>query len=182
MKQLEYKIINKDNLAYALRIQNTIFPTDSAEEEYNDSINGSISHPLMLNYLVYDLSISKDEAIGIGGIYKCKEYEDDAWLGYFGVLDSQRKQGYGSQIILDMEKIAKDKGFSHLRLYTNKAMYPIGYIFYEKMGYIAERYTNFKKPHCKEIMDEEYIFSKNIDNTKYVKWGNRYIEDIDKYD
>lgn len=61
-------------------------------------------------------------------------------------------------------------------------MYPVAFIFYEKMGFIAERYTNFKKPHCKEIMEEEYIFSKSINNTEFVKWGNRYIEDIDKYD
>lgn len=182
MQELKYTIIDESNLEQALSVQNLIFPNDSALNEYTEAIQKKGNNYFAVNYIVSRNTINNtDDPIGVTGLYSKHENDEDIWLGFFGVLKDKRNFGFGTKILLDTENKAKELGYTTIRLYTNKALYPIAYEFYKKLGYHGERYTRFQKNHIKEIMEEEYIFSKNIAGGELELWNNRYVEDIDKY-
>ncbi len=122
----------------------------------------------MVNYIVYD----GDIPVGVVGIYSYNEYPNDAWLSWFGVLEEYRNKGYGSEIFDFFEKLAKDKGYLSIRVYTDSE-FDSAIKLYVKKKMIKERYNN--ELESKEINDETIIFSKSLTLEKTQKWNNKFL-------
>ena len=118
--------------------------------------------------MVYDKGIF----VGICGLYENPELGEPktVWLGWYGVSSKQRCKGYGKQILLDMIKKAKDKGFDTFRLYTSKVKCPEAMYLYEKVMDFGEPYT------LEETELERYVFTKSLTKNPASKWNNRSLK------
>ncbi|MCR5794613.1 MAG: GNAT family N-acetyltransferase, partial [Solobacterium sp.] len=105
--------VTKENLEYAVRIQNTIFPEYNGEANYIDSITGKTDS-------AYSLVYDGDTCIGITGLYTYDTDPDSAWLGWFGILEPYRRRGHGRELIRLFEEAARERDFSHTRIYTDR--------------------------------------------------------------
>ena len=94
--RINFVKITKSNLELACEIQNKIFPEEDARQNFIEQINKDPYRKEMDYYIVY----TENVPIGVTGIYSYNEYPDDAWLGWFGILEEYRKNGYGG-IVLD---------------------------------------------------------------------------------
>ena len=158
--------ITADNLQYAIRIQNTIFPRYNGEANYTDSITGKASCEY---FLVYD----EDTCIGITGMYQYEIDPDSAWLGWFGVLEPFRRQHYGTAIIRLFEDMARCRGYRYARLYTDRYNNDTAIAFYTSCGYTAEVYDNPDDPACYEF--PALIFSRSLTDSPLLPWNSRNI-------
>lgn len=61
-------------------------------------------------YIVYLENIP----IGVTGIYSYNEYPEDAWLGWFGILEEYRNNGYGGIILDKTIELARKKDMQNL--------------------------------------------------------------------
>ena len=177
-----YEKITKENLELGLKIQNDIFPTESAKEQYNLSINGTDDFLIMEYYIVYSKDdLDNCDAIGVTGLYVYKNFPDDVWVGYYGVISKYRNKGYGTQILIDTEEMARSKMYKHLRLYTNKILFNDAYRLYKRLGFTEEKYTNFPHKLGDVIMENEVVFSKNLVGREVELWDNRLIIDFELF-
>lgn len=180
--KLQYVLVDKNNIDLAVKIQNIIFPTEDASRQYHLSLTGDDMFPVLEYYLVYDGDINNEEnIIGVTGLYTYKGYPTDAWLAYYGVLPEKRGKGYGYVMLKDFENEARKRGFEHIRLYTNKILFPNAYKVYINYGFFEEPYTNFGKKFDKIIEENEIVFSKNIQGNQIVKWDNKLLLDFDVF-
>ena len=102
-----------------------------------------------------------------------KEALADAWLGWFGVVEDERRKGFGTQILNDTMQIARDMGFDTLRLYTDEEENDIAIKLYEKIGMIREIYNNPEDVHFE--IGNTLIFSKGLINEKTTLWNNKNL-------
>lgn len=182
MSYLVYEKINESNIDLASYIQETIFPSESARPIYEMSLRKKHDYfGIMDYYIVFKVNNNEKKAIGVTGIYSYSQYPDDAWLGYYGVLPSERNHGYGSQMLDRYEEEAKLKGFKNIRLYTNKVENPFAYVLYEKHGMSGERYTNFPINSKIKEKDNEYVYSKSLTSQPYEPWNNKMIVDFELF-
>lgn len=158
--------ITKENLDYAVCIQNAIFPDYSAETNYAESVNGITDFEY---YLVYD----EDTAVGITGSYQYDTDPDSAWLGWFGILEPYRRRHYGQQLIRMFEENARENGFRFTRIYTDRYDNDAAVAFYTSCGYTGEIYDNPDDPACYEY--PVLIFSKSLTEGSVIPWNNRNI-------
>ncbi len=125
--------LNKRNLKLALKTAFSIFKDKYSrkyiKEWYGRCITGEFKH--INSYLQYYLVYEKNTLVGITGIYRYPE-QNDCWLGWFGVLQSERRKGVGSQILLETMKRARKLGCKRLRLWT---AYKTSQLFYETNGF-----------------------------------------------
>lgn len=172
MNKLKYVEIATNNIELAIRIQMEIFPNESAYEHYKYVIKSKIEY--MKNYLVY----KNDEVIGITGLYSNEDLNEtnSIWLGWFGVRETYRSNGYGKQILMDTiemaKKLSKKYPIKFFRLYTSERDDKIAQPLYEKVMDIKEYYNNDE--------DINYdgtcvIYSKSIDNCKVEYWNNKFL-------
>jgi RimJ/RimL family protein N-acetyltransferase len=75
-----------------------------------------------------------NEYIGICGLYAYKSAPKDAWLGWFGVVESARGKGYATKILEFSMQQAKKLGFETLRLYTDEEDNASAIKLYNKFG------------------------------------------------
>ena len=80
----------------ACKIQNEIFPEEDARQNFIEQINKDPYRKEMDYYIVYN----GDVPVGVTGIYSYHEYPETAWLGWFGILEKYRNNGFGG-ITLD---------------------------------------------------------------------------------
>ncbi len=165
MEQMLLKRVTEENFSVALKIQNTIFPDYNARENYLQSISGESDN-------IYWIIYAGDIAVGISGIYNYPVDDESAWLGWFGILSEYRKCGYGSKALELFEKEALRQGYKFARLYTERYNNDVARRFYEKNGYICEKYDNKEDPACYEYPID--IYSKAL-RGKYKAWNNKYI-------
>ena len=88
------------------------------------------------------LSYRNSILIGICGLYE--DIKKRMWMGWFGVLPSQRKKGYGNVLLNYMEYKTKQLGYNNLYCYCTDE--PLG--FYKKNGYqklLENEYNIIKK-------------------------------------
>ena len=163
---LELKLITKDNLEYAIRTQNEIFPEYNGKNNYLDSIkNGKQSQFFFI--------MEKETCIGITGIYSYKNDRDNAWLGFFGIKQLYRDKGYGRKALAMTEEYASSIGFKFMRLFTDKENNDLAINFYTKAGYTFEDYDNDQ-----EALKDQFnvvICSKSLCDEKVDLWNNRFI-------
>jgi RimJ/RimL family protein N-acetyltransferase len=115
MNEINFKKIDKDNLELACKIQNEIFPKEDARQNYIEQINKASYRKEIDYYIVYN----GNTPIGVTGIYSYPEYSNIAWLGWFGILEKFRNNGYGSIALDKTIELAKVKGYREFRLYTD---------------------------------------------------------------
>ena len=87
----------------------------------------------------YYLAYMEEKIIGMTGLYI--EGNNEAWLGWFGILPQLRNQGYGKLLLEETIKIAKNNGHKVLRLYTDKKENATAIKLYEKLGFTGEKYS-----------------------------------------
>ena len=166
---LNFIEVTYDNLELAVQIQNNIFPLEDGRANYIEGITNDPYRKEMVNYIVFD----NNEPVGVVGLYSYNEYPDDAWLSWFGVLESHRKKGYGSDIFDFFEKISKAKGYSTIRVYTDDE-FDCAVRLYTKKGRIREYYIN--ELESDEINNGTIVFSKSLTPEKTKKWNNKFLQ------
>ena len=166
--------ITQNNLEYAVRIQAELFPGESAKTNYTESLSDGSGYEY---YLIY-----KDgQCVGITGLYRYPEDPESAWLGWFGVKKSFRRQHLGSQALRMFEEMASARGFRFARLYTDAENNDSAIAFYKANGYTCEPYVNAQDPAAAD--HKTLIFSKALTSGPPVLWNNRSIhltEQIEK--
>lgn len=165
---LKYMEVNSGNLDLAVKIQNAIFPLEDGRQNYIEGITKDPYRKEMVNYIAYDGEIP----IGVVGLYSYNEYPFDAWLSWFGVLEEFRHNGYGSKIFDFFEKIALEKGYTSIRVYTDSE-FDEAILLYEKKGMLKEFYTN--QLESEEINNSTIIYSKSLTKESTRKWDNRFL-------
>lgn len=170
--KLKYIQITKENINSATKIQQEIFPGESAYEHYLYTINKNEEYEKY--YLVYD----QEKVVGVTGIYSNEPLEEthSLWLGWYGVLLAERNKGYGSRILKDTIEMAKKLSqkypIQYFRLYTdikeNKEALPL----YDKYMDIKEMYNN---PDDVNYDGNCIIYSKSLTQEKAQKWNNKFL-------
>ncbi|MCR4949803.1 MAG: GNAT family N-acetyltransferase [Solobacterium sp.] len=158
--------VTKENLDYAVFIQNTLFPSFNGQANFEDSVSGKADNE-------YDLVYDQDVCVGITGIYTYDTDPDSAWLGWFGILEPYRRRHYGKETIRLFEEAAKARGFHHTRIYTDRYDNETAIAFYTSCGYTSEIYDNPYDPACYEY--PMLIFSKSLNGSPVIPWNNRSI-------
>lgn len=173
--ELTFVPITKENILLATEIQMTFWPNSCAYNSYIRAYNKGKPY-----WLVY----SGNEIVGISGIYDYPELGEKktAWLGWFGVLEKFRGGGYGKEILIKTLSIAKEEGYTALRLYSSKRedLCPNAVPFYRK---ISSMYNGFVEDYTLEQPQmERIVVSFSLDGNTITKWNNRnlHLEEDEK--
>lgn len=161
--------ITYQNLEVACRIQNEIFPEEDARENFLEQIRKDPYRKEMLYYIVY---LDK-EPIGLTGIYVYHEYPETAWLGWFGILSKYRNNGYGGIVLDKTIELAKEKGYTRFRLYTDEFA-TSAHKLYKSKGLTEEPYTN-KDDQDEYFIAKIYVYSKSLNNEPVELWNNKIL-------
>lgn len=165
---LKYELVTKDNLDFAVKVQNTIFPDCNGRQNYIEGITNDPYRKEMINWIVFD----NKEPIGVVGLYSYNEYPEDAWLSWFGVLPEKRNKGYASKMFDYFEYTARQKNYKAIRVYTSEE-YPYAMNLYSSKDMVKEPYKN--KQESKEIIDETIIFSKSLIDENVKMWNDKFL-------
>ena len=159
--------ISQDNLNLACEIQNNIFPKEDARQNFIEQINKDSYRKEMDYNIVY----LENTPIGVTGIYSYNEYPNDAWLGWFGILEEYRRKGYGGIVLDKTIELARKKGYINFRLYTDEHA-KSAHKLYESRGLIKEKYDN------KDDRDEYFIsdiYSVSLTQKSIDLWNNKIL-------
>ncbi|MDD3187542.1 MAG: GNAT family N-acetyltransferase [Bacilli bacterium] len=186
MNNFKFKIIDFSNIKEAIKTQNEIFPN----EDGTINLLASLDRNLFMNVtgifyiddnVKYYLAYLEDKIVGITGIYSYKDkWPNDAWIGWYGIKEEHRGQGYGKTILEWTITKAKEEGYKTIRLYTDIDDNKKAVKLYEKAGFTGEKYT-------KEKLDYNcYIYSKSLSEDKVELWDNKllglsYQSELDHY-
>jgi len=133
---LEYKLITKEDVLDLKRAQQDIFPN----EDFSKAIPIDLTDLDFIEYANYYLVYDNKELVGMTGIYVYKDYLDEAWLGWFGVMPEKRNKGYGKRILTNSINYFAHQGFAYMRLYTSLNDNFDACKLYHKMGMKHEAY------------------------------------------
>lgn len=158
--------ITPKNVDIAHKMENIIFPHYDAYNNYLDSFKVSSINEY------YIIEVNR-VYVGISGIYYYKDYPEDAWLGWFGLLEEYRGKHYGEQALALFEITAKRRNFKYARLYTDRFGNDKAKQFYEAHGYKEEYYELDSDPASK--IYPLSIYSKSLIEEEAPKWNNRDI-------
>lgn len=128
--------------------------------------------------------ISKDNIIGVTGIYEIPEYSDTVWLSWFGIKKEYRKLGYGKQILDYTIEMAKTLNKKYLRLYSFEIWNSEAQAFYKRNMDLREYYYN-EKEHKDIFEGKPKIFSISLCDEKVELWNDKFInisEDEDSHE
>ncbi len=169
---MEFVLVDFTNYKKAIEIQNIIFPN----EDGTINILASLDRELFIKktgidyvednvkyYIVYD----NNEEVGITGLYNYDSIS--AWLAWFGVLPDKRRKSYGKRILEKTMKLAKQKGFKTMRLYTDAIENADAIKLYKKLGFVGEKYS------AEELLYDCYIYSKSLNDEKVDLWNNKLL-------
>ena len=171
---LEYELIDHNNVALAIKIQNNIFPNENGAINLICSFDKELKKKLYgdqwretTNFYMCKLD---GMPVGITGIYIYYEYPEDGWCGWYGVLPEFRGKGYGRQILDWTINQAREMGLKSFRLYTDLEDNNTAVELYRKIGMIEE-------PYLAEDLgsDKIFIFSKSLTSDKTEKWDDKML-------
>lgn len=163
---LRLELITKDNFEFAVKIQNIIFPHYNGRNNYLSSLDINSKNKFFLAY-------NDDICIGTTGIYYYKNDNDNAWLGFFGLLEEYRYRNYGKLLLKLTEDYAYRLGFKYMRLFTDRLNNDIAINFYKREGYTFEKYES-NEEELKDLFDV-VIGSKSLIGNDVPKWNNKFI-------
>lgn len=167
--KIKFIKITQDNLNLACNIQNKIFPLEDSRKNYLECINKDPYRKEMDYSIVY----LEDTPIGVTGIYSYNEYPDDAWMGWFGIIEEYRDYGYGGIVLDKTIELAKQKGYSTFRLYTDEYA-KSAHKLYESRGLTKEPYDN-KDDKDEYFIADIYIYSLSLTEEKVNLWNNKIL-------
>ena len=104
---MKFERIDIDNLELACKIQNEIFPEEDGRQNFIEQINKDPYRKEQDYYIVY----VNDTPVGVTGIYSYHEYPESAWLGWFGILEKYRHNGYGKMALDKTIELAKQNNY-----------------------------------------------------------------------
>ena len=164
--------VTEENLLLAYNLQKEIFPDCPDYLFLKNAVNKN--DPYVAHYIAY----VDDKPVGITGTYYEDIDKDSIWLSWFGVLPTERKKGYGRQILEATNEICKKMPFKYFRCYTSTTENASAIPLYNSFYQISEKYENKD--------DETYngstaIYSSSLGKDKVTKWNNKYIG-IKEYD
>ena len=167
--KISFKRVNLENLELACKIQNEIFPEEDVSQNFIEHVNKDPYRKEQDYYIVY----FEDEPIGVTGIYSYHEYPENAWLGWFGILEKFRNNGFGGIALDKTIQLAKDKGYTKFRLYTDEFAKSAHKLYWSR-GLVDELYDN---PDDKdEFFDAEiFIFSLSLTDEPIDLWNNKVL-------
>ncbi len=169
MKDIRFEKITYDNLEVACRVQNIIFPEEDARVNFVEQINND---PYRKEQDYY-IACQNETPIGVTGIYSYHEYPEDAWLGWFGILEEYRNQGLGGLVLDKTIAMAKKKGYKTFRLYTDEYAKD-AHKLYSSRGMINELYDN-EDDKDNYIDADIYIYSLSLTNDEISLWNNKIL-------
>lgn len=168
---VELEKVCKKNLNRAILLQNSIFPKENGTRD----ITNSVTNDIVSYFSLHKHWIVKVDGndVGITGLYAYRDYPQDVWMAWFGIIKTEREKGYASIAFKKMLGKARKLGFKTLRLYTDDIENNVAVNFYNKMGMTSEIYNNSNDIH-REI-GNTLIFSISLDNKPIAKWDNKYL-------
>lgn len=158
--------VTRENLAEAIAVQEELFPGESGRLNFEESAEGITDFEY---YLIYE----EGRCAGITGLYHYPIDPKSAWLGWFGILKPFRRKHLGSLAMRFFEELARSKGYSYARLYTDQYDNEEAIAFYKANGYQSEPYENPDDPICFEY--RVLIFSRSLGAKPLIPWNNRNI-------
>lgn len=181
---MKIKIVDFNNYKDAIKIQHEIFPNENATLNILASLDRNLFMKLTGMYyeddkVKYYIAYINNKQVGITGLY---QYQDDeAWIGWFGILPEYRNKGYGKILLKETIDLAKKLGYKIIRLYTDKKENKEAIKLYKKVGFIGEKYS------VENLSYDCWIFSKGIYDDKVNLWNNRnlnlaYQSELDQID
>ena len=112
------------------------------------------------------------EAVGICGLYSLNKSTEELWLGWLGVLPSQRKKGIGNAILCFLFDKARSLGCKRIYCWTDKDKSALG--FYIKHGFqLLGTIRNFQA----KVEENAGLFSCDQDDLVVCK---ELFEDLDQ--
>jgi ribosomal protein S18 acetylase RimI-like enzyme len=122
----------------------------------NDLVAYEAEHGIDVNYKRFSLVMTDDleEVIGAINAYTVfsEVYIDEVWVD-----GGHRRKGLGQQLIMEMERLFKGKGFNNMNLVTNEFQ-AAG--FYEKCGFVLE----FTRKNVQNPKLTKFFFAKYFDD------------------
>ena len=168
---MKLELLNNDNIDIAIKIQKELFPLENGSEDLKEALlNISPPHQFLQRYW---LAKDNDKYVGICGLYAYKSAPKDAWLGWYGVIASERGKGLGKLILTEIMTTAKELGFETFRLFTDEEDNSTAIKLYEKLGMVREIYNNPEDVHFE--IGNTLIFSKSLTNEKTTLWNNKNL-------
>ena len=168
-EKISFRKIDFNNLELACKIQNELFPEEDGRKNFIEQINNDPYRKEQEYYIVY----FEEEPIGVTGIYSYHEYPESAWLGWFGILEKYRNNGYGGIVLDKTIQLAKEKKYTKFRLYTDEFA-KSAHKLYKSRGMVEELYDN---PEDKdEYFDAKiYIYSLSLTDEPIDLWNNKIL-------
>ena len=158
--------ITENNLDYAVRVQEELFPGESARTNYTESLSEGSGYEYALMY-------QDGACVGVIGLYRYPEDPESAWLGWFGVRAGYRRRRLGSEALGMFEETAAARGYRFARLYTDAVNNEAAIAFYKANGYTCEPYENTRDLAAAD--HKTLIFSKALTSDPLIPWNNRSI-------
>jgi GNAT superfamily N-acetyltransferase len=110
--------ITSENLAKAIAAAWLIFPYETHAEGFWPEVAYKMAIEQQNPRFAYYLARDTEKIVGITGHDPAEDGEPEMWLGWFGVLPTERRKGYGSKILLATCEIISGFGISSLYLYS----------------------------------------------------------------
>ncbi len=168
---LTFRKVNKNNLKTAIDIQHILFPNENGKQDLIDStINTQPPYQFLQTFY---LAYHKTQPVGIVGLYAYNDAPSDAWLGWFGVLEEYRNNGFGKKMFEFAKSKALQMGFETLRLWTDEEENFTACKLYEKLGLCKENYEN--KEDSYYHVGKMLIYSISLTNKPVQKWNNKNL-------
>ena len=170
MQEIEFFEVNKDNYKKAIEIQQKLFPYEDGDVDILEAIG---KRKKTYNFLKYYLVKYQCRYIGITGFYAYDIYPEDAWLTWSGFLANYNTSEINQLSLNFIKKLATQKGFKALRVYSDEISDKEDNSNYERFGMTKEVYTNEKNKFYS--VGETLIYSISLTKEKVKKWNNKCL-------
>ena len=166
---LTFQKLTKENYQDVLNIKHHLFPESNSDDDYVYYFDGKVKS----NYYL----VLKDEApCATIGWYEFDE--ENAFVGWFGVVPDCQGQGMGGQALSFIIEEVKPLGYSYLRVYTDKVVNAVSLKLYDKFFELKEDYTY---PDKIGATNNFVIYTKSFNGIE-DKWNNRPLGEDDNYE
>jgi len=110
--------ITSKNLAKAIAAAWEICPYETHAEGFWPEVAYKMAIEQRNPRFAYYLARDTEKIVGITGHDPAEDGQPEMWLGWFGVLPTERRKGYGSKILLATCEIIGGFGISSLYIYS----------------------------------------------------------------
>lgn len=167
---LTYQKLNKANYDEVLKIKHRLFPESNSDDDYIKYFNGEVKSN-------YYLVLKEDQPCAIIGWYDFDNKNNDAFVGWFGVLPEYQRLGIGKDALLYIMDEVRSLKYNYLRVYTDKIVNPVSIILYDKLFDLREDYSN---PDKIGQTNNFVVYTKFLSNER-ERWNNTPLNEDENY-